>query len=244
MGSAPARNTKFAREKQDYLYLSTFEEEEPMRDLRRATQGTSGRILELLRRGPKTVDELARALELTRTAVRAQLASLMREDLVEQRDSRRGPSKPSHVYGVTVQAELLFSRAYVPILTQLLHALARRMSRAEFDSIMHEVGRGVMAGRPLPRGTLGERVTGASVLLNELGGLTEIAEENGGYLIRSHGCPLAAATADHPEVCNALESMLSEFVGEKVSKCCDRYNRERCCFEVGLTAGEGSPLLH
>ena len=215
-----------------------------MRNLRRAAQGTSGRILELLRRGPKTVDELARALELTRTAVRAQLASLMREDLVEQRDNRRGASKPSHVYGVTAQAELLFSRAYVPILTQLLHALARRLDPRDFDSIMHQVGKALLQGRPVPRGTLGERVAGASSLLNDLGGLTEISQENGGFIIRSHGCPLAAATVDHPEVCNALESLLSEFVGEKVSKCCDRYNRERCCFEVGLTADEGSSLLH
>jgi predicted ArsR family transcriptional regulator len=204
-----------------------------MRDLRRAAQGTSGRLLELLRRGPKTVDELARALDLTRTAVRAQLASLMRDDLVEHRESRRGTSKPSQVYGVTSGAELLFSRAYVPILTQLLHALSHRVSPAQFDSIMHEVGRGMMEGRALPRGTLGERVTGASALLNELGGLTEISEEDGGYVIRSHGCPLAAATAEHPEVCNALKSLLSEFVGAAVTKCCERYNRERCCFEIG-----------
>jgi predicted ArsR family transcriptional regulator len=204
-----------------------------MRDLRRAAQGTSGKILELLRRGPKTVDELARALDLTRTAVRAQLATLMRDQLVERRGSRPGFSKPSHLYGVTLQAELLFSRAYVPILTELLHALAGRMRDREFDSIMHQVGRQLLQGRTVPQGSLGERVAGASALLNELGGLTEISEEDGGYTIRSHGCPLAAATADHPEVCNALESLLSEFVGSKVTKCCDRYDRERCCFEIG-----------
>jgi predicted ArsR family transcriptional regulator len=97
------------------------------RQLAQAKDGTSGRILELLRRGPKTVDELAVALVLTRTAVRAQLAGLERDGLVEQRGSRRGTSKPSRMYGVTAQAELLFSRAYVPILTQLLHVLAQRL---------------------------------------------------------------------------------------------------------------------
>src|SRR5918997_1123656 len=94
---------------------------------RRAAQGTSGRIIELLRRGATTVDELASALGLTRTAVRAQLASLERDGLVERRGSRRGTSKPSRVYGITSQAELLFSQAYVPILTQLLHVLAQRL---------------------------------------------------------------------------------------------------------------------
>jgi predicted ArsR family transcriptional regulator len=214
------------------------------RQLARAQEGTSGRILELLRRGPKTVEELAVALNVTRTAVRAQLAGLERDALIEQQGSRRGTSKPSKVYGVTAQAELLFSRAYVPILTRLLHVLTRRLPAAEFDGVMHEVGRELMEGRTVPRGQLGERVAGASALLGELGGLIEVEEENGGYLIRSHGCPLAAATANHPEVCNALESLLSEFVGASVTKCCDRYNRERCCFEVVAPVDVASPLLH
>jgi predicted ArsR family transcriptional regulator len=184
-----------------------------------------------------TVDELATALALTHPAVRAQLASLERDDLVEQRGSRRGASKPSRVYGITSHAELLFSRAYVPILTQLLHVLARDMSPSAFDSIMREVGREFMAGRPVARGTLKERVNAASSLLNQLGGLTEVEESDGLYVIRSHGCPLAAATAHHPEVCNALESLLSEFVGSRATTCCDRFDRIRCCFEVG----ENSP---
>jgi predicted ArsR family transcriptional regulator len=200
--------------------------------LKRAKEGTSGQLLELLRRTPMTVEELAVALGVTRTAVRAQLASLERDGFVEQRGSRRGTSKPSRLYGVSSQAELLFSRAYVPILTRLLQVLARSQEPSEFDATMREVGRELMQGHSVAAGTLRERIAGASALLNELGGLTEVEEENGSYLIRSHGCPLAAATANHPEVCNALESMLSVFVGSEVNKCCDRYDRVRCCFEI------------
>jgi predicted ArsR family transcriptional regulator len=209
---------------------------------RRVAQGTAGRIMELLRRGPMTVDELAANLELTRTAVQAQLATLQHDELVEQRGIRRGTSKPARTYGVTMQAELLFSRAYIPILTQLVHVLARRLSPEEFDSVMREVGREAMADHPAPRGgTLFDRVTRASLFLNELGGLSEVEEENGLYVIRSHGCPLAAATALHPEVCNALESLLSEFAGTAVTKCCDRYDRERCCFEISRGTGAHQP---
>jgi predicted ArsR family transcriptional regulator len=197
-------------------------------------RGTAGRIMELLRRGAMTVDELAAALELTRTAVQSQLATLQQDELVEQRESRRGTSKPARTYGVTIQAELLFSKAYIPILTELVHVLAARMSSTEFDSIMRDVGRGLMTDRGSARGALRDRVSGASSLLNELGGLSEVEEEDGHFVIRSHGCPLAAATAEHPEACNALESMLSQFVGAKVTKCCDRYDRARCCFEIPL----------
>src|SRR4029079_15050051 len=113
------------------------------------------------------------ALSLPRTGVRAHLASVLRDGLAEVRGSRRGASKPSHVYGATAQAELLFSRAYVPILTQLMHVLAHRLPPTQFDTVMHGVGRRLMDGRAAPRGTRGERVAGASALLNELGGLTE-----------------------------------------------------------------------
>ena len=207
-------------------------------------EGTAGRIMELLRRGPLTVDDLAAALDLTRTAVRAQLATLQHQDLIEQRGTRRGTSKPARLYCVTTQAELLFSRAYIPILTHLLHALARRMSPTEFDSVMREVGRSVMGGRAVPGGPLRDRVIGASSLLNDLGGLTEVEEEDGLFVILSHGCPLAAATADHPEACNALESLLSQFVGTRVTKCCDRYARERCCFEVPRGSSTPTEVQH
>jgi predicted ArsR family transcriptional regulator len=110
---------------------------------------------------------------------------------------------------------------------------------------MREVGRGAMADRAGPRtGTLRERAARASSLLNELGGLSEIEEEDGLYVIRSYGCPLAAATALHPEVCNALESLLSEFAGTPVTKCCDRYDRVRCCFEVSGDDGASAQLQH
>jgi predicted ArsR family transcriptional regulator len=211
---------------------------------RRLTQGTAGRMLELLRQGAMTVDELAVALEVTRTAVRGQLATLQHDGLVEQRGTRRGTSKPSLTYGVTTQGELLFSQAYIPILTQLLHVLARRLSPEEFDSAMREVGRGMMGNRASAQGSLRERAVHASSLLNELGGLSEVEEEDGLYVIRSHGCPLAAATAEHPEACNALESLLAEFVGTKVTKCCDRYDRARCCFEIPRDSGIQKEVQH
>jgi predicted ArsR family transcriptional regulator len=220
-------------EKQDLFVESVLSEVVDMRHLpRRLAEGTGGKVMELLRQKAMTVDQLATSLGLTSNAVRAQLATLERDGLVEPRGSQRGPSKPSRIYGVTAQAELLFSQAYIPVLTQLLHVLSRRMSPADFDSVMREVGRGAMAGHAAPVGPLRHRVATASSLLNDLGGLTEVEEEDGLYVIRSHGCPLAAATADHPEACNALESLLTAFVGTKVTKCCDRYDRARCCFEV------------
>ncbi len=188
-----------------------------------------------------TIDELATAVGLTRTAIRSQLVTLQKDGSVEQRGERRGTSKPARTYGVTAEAELLLSRAYIPILTQLLHVLAERLPGREFDAVMREVGRGLMSGRPQPHGTVQERVLAASALLNDLGGVTEVDEEGSHFVIRGHSCPLAAATAEYPEACNALESLLSEFTGQRVAKCCDRYNRQGCCFEIAKAVARVRP---
>lgn len=201
----------------------------------RLMESSAGQVMRLLRRGPMTVDELAVALDVSGNAVRPQLAILERDGLVQLSDLRRGTSKPARTYMLTAEAELLFSRAYVPVLTQLLHVLDQRLEPREFNRIMREVGRQLMGDRTRPTGGLRQRAEAASALLNDLGGLTEVEQGRSGFRIRGYGCPLAAATQRHPEACNAVESLLTEFAGVPVSKCCEGEDRLRCCFEIGAT---------
>jgi predicted ArsR family transcriptional regulator len=199
----------------------------------RPVESTAGQIMGLLRRGSMTVDDLAGALGLTGNAVRPHLAALERDGLVHRSELRRGISKPARTYVLTPEAQLLFSRAYAPVLTQLLHVLDERLDAGEFDGLMREVGRRLMADRPRPSGDLRQRAEAAGALLHELGGLAQVEDHGDGFLIRGYGCPLAAATQRHPEACNAVESLLSEFAGVPVAKCCDSEDRLRCCFEIG-----------
>jgi predicted ArsR family transcriptional regulator len=194
---------------------------------------TAGQIMGLLRRGPMTVDELAADLGVSGNAVRAQLAILERDGLLAQGELRRGASKPARTYVLTAEAELLFSSAYVPVLTQLLHVLDERLDPNEFDRLMRDVGRRLIGDRPRPTGDLRQRAEAAGALLNDLGGLSRVEEHDGGFLVRGYGCPLSEATRRHPEACNAVESLLSEFAGVPVAKCCDIEDRLRCCFYVG-----------
>jgi predicted ArsR family transcriptional regulator len=186
-----------------------------------------------------TLDELVNELGLTRTAVRLQLAVLERNGSVERRGVRRGRTKPAHVYQLTGEAEQQLSRAYIPVLTQLLHVLPFGY-RAEFDAVMRDVGRELLAGQPRPRGALRARAEAASNLLNELGGLTDVSEEGPDLIIRSHGCPLAAAAVHHPETCSAMESLVSEFVGSAVRQRCERTNRPRCRFQIAGDDGSSA----
>ena len=106
------------------------------------------RVVGALRRGARTLDQLAGEIGLTRTAVRLHLATLERDGLVARRGVRAGRTKPSHVYELTQEAEQQLSRAYIPVLTQLVHVLADRLSAAEFDAVMRAVGRGLLSEMP------------------------------------------------------------------------------------------------
>ena len=201
----------------------------------RLAEGTSGRVVELLRHGPKTIDELAARLELTRTAVRSQLTILMGKRLVEQQGFRKGASKPARVFGLSAEAEQQLSRAYIPVLTQLLTRLSQQMSHDEFTQLMSDVGKDL--GRHFPtRGTLRQRVESASRILHELGGFTLVSEEANGFLITGQGCPLSAVTTEFPQACGIVAHLLAEAVGQRVTSCCERYDHRRCCFEVSGAA--------
>jgi predicted ArsR family transcriptional regulator len=202
----------------------------------RLPSGTAGRIVVHLRQADRTVDDLAAELSLTANAVRLHLARLEREGLIRRAGFRPGVSRPAVLYALTPEAELLFSRAYIPVLTQLLHVLSAKLGPREFDALMRQVGGQLMAGRPRPTGSLRERAKRGSALLNELGGVSRVATEEKRLVIRGDSCPLAAATRDHPEACNAVEGLLSEFVGAQVTSCCERQSRLRCCFAIGAPA--------
>ena len=198
----------------------------------RARDHTRARVIAALRRGSTTLEELVSELGLTRTAIRLQLASLERDGHVSRRGVRPGRTKPAHVYELTGEGERQLSRAYIPVLTELLHVLSERLSQSEFDAVMRAVGRGLLAETVRPRGDLHARVDAASALLDQFGGMTEVVDEGPDLIIRSHGCPLAATAIDHPETCNAMESLVSEFVGSAVTQRCDRIGRARCRFHI------------
>ena len=198
-------------------------------------ESTRGRIVTLLRRSGRTVEELARAVALTDNGVRGHLAVLERDGVVRQRGSVRrgsGGGKPAYVYELTSEAEDLFPKAYEPALGQLLDVLAERLGLEESEALLRSVGRRLVEGKTVPTHGSRARLEAAVSLLNELGGLAELEERDGTLFIRGYGCPLSAVTPDHPEVCRLAEALVAEVAGVPVHECCDRSERPRCCFEV------------
>jgi predicted ArsR family transcriptional regulator len=207
---------------------------------RQFLESTRGRIVDLLRRGTRTVDEIASALALSDNAVRLQLAGMQRDGLVQRSGLRRATTRPAQLYDLTPELEHLLSGAYVPLLNQLVRLIASTESAERFDALMRDAGRGLAdeLRAQIPDAPLDRRLAAASRLLNaELGALTEVEKRNEHFVIRGHGCPLASLTNKQPSVCHAIESLLTNLLGTSVREQCDRSGQPRCCFEVFTPRG-------
>jgi predicted ArsR family transcriptional regulator len=198
-------------------------------------ESTRGRVVTLLRGATCSVEELAGRLDLTDNAVRAHLLTLERDGLVRQTGVRRGSRKPHFTYSLTQEAERLFPKAYDLLLNQLIAVLKCRLSQAEIDGVLREVGRSLAAGAPSEEDDdLPSRVRGAIKVLEAIGGAAEAEQHDEKIVIKSSGCPLAAAVATHPEVCRLAETLISEIVKTSVKEHCNREGIPQCRFEIAV----------
>jgi predicted ArsR family transcriptional regulator len=202
-------------------------------------ESTRGRIVTLLRRSNRTVEDLARVLDLTDNGVRAHLAVLERDGIVRQRGSIRrssGGGKPAYVYELTREGEELFPKAYEPTLRRLLDVLADQLGPEESEALLGLVGRRLAEDHSTRTDGAHARLETAVEVLNELGGLAELEERDGAVVIRGYSCPLAGVTPEHPEVCRMAETLIAELAGVPVHEHCDRGERPRCCFEIASSS--------
>ncbi len=190
------------------------------------------RLLALLRQEPRTVDELATGLGVTRNAVRVQLAALERDGMVHRAALRPSLRRPAQTYAVTSEAEVLLSRLYAPVALSLVRELADRMDGDALRELFRAVGRRLAAELPRPRGDLRERAQAVSTLLNELGGLTEIETTEQEIVLRGYACPLAAIAAHQPSVCAAVEALVEALLERPAEEHCDRSGAPRCRFVI------------
>jgi predicted ArsR family transcriptional regulator len=191
-------------------------------------------ILRLLRRAPQSVGDLAEALRVSANAVRANLARLERDGLVQEAGRRPGFRKPESLYDITPEAERLFARAYAPVLETLLAVLESDSGEKELDKRLREVGR-QLAAPHLPSMkslSLEQRAKAALEILEDFGGLAAIERRDRQAFVIGFGCPFSEVVNKHPRLCLVVQSLVGELLGREVREQCQRGVRSKCCFLV------------
>ena len=137
--------------------------------LRKQLLDTSrGRIVTLLQAEPLTADDIATKMNLTQSAVRVQITAMERDGVVRRAGMRPGATRPSHVFELTPDEEQLLSKAYIPLLMQLVGACAEGLPAHQMVALLRRAGKGLardLAQGKRLAGSLRSRVAMASHMM-------------------------------------------------------------------------------
>jgi predicted ArsR family transcriptional regulator len=175
----------------------------------------------LRNKGGATIDGIAGAIGVTRTAVRQHLASLMQDGLVAAGDTRPTGGRPERLFVLTPQGREEFPRRYSWFAQLLVEAIEREHGRSGLRARLGRIAAAVVAGirQGVPAsGSRREKVEALSELMDELGYDARTARDlEGAPTIEADNCVFHELAAKNPEVCHFDLALLSGYTGSKVT---------------------------
>jgi predicted ArsR family transcriptional regulator len=186
------------------------------------TSTTRREILSLIkRRGPMTVQELSRSLEITPMGVRQHLAILERDGHVRSNGIRRGQGRPSRVYSITLEGDKVFPRTYEQVATALLDDVKALDGEAKVSAVFEhrrkrqlEQYRARMAGKEFP-----EKVAALTALREEEGYLAEHEQlDKDSFVLIEHNCPIRTVAEAYPQACACEMTLFVDALGAEVTR--------------------------
>lgn len=180
-----------------------------------------GLLRHLLRRkSGATVDELAQALGVTRTAVRQHLAALMRDGFVVRGAERASGGRPLTLYVLTNEGRETFPRQYSWFARLLVEAMAQEHGAAGLRTRFGRIAASVVA--QLPRrtpagGSRREKVTELSALMDQLGyDARKVRDVGGAPTIEADNCIFHELAQRNPAICQFDLAVMTGYTGSKV----------------------------
>jgi len=185
--------------------------------MRAFTDAERPAVLDLLKlHGPLNAPALAKLRRVNITAVRQQLAALVRERLVARRIVRRGVGRPTHVYALTEKAETLFPQGYGPLALSLLRQIRESDGDGRIEALLARRTRETAK-------VYRERLRGKSTA-EKWRELARIRAEEG-YMaapirggLAEHHCPIAAIAREFPQVCRAEKRLFEQVLGRPLQR--------------------------
>ena len=194
-------------------------------------QSTRWEILQLLKRRERaTVQELAKALNMTLMGVRLHLVVVERDGYVRRSTLREKPGRPAMVYSLTPKAEEIFPKRYDLLAENLLKATQREGVACDPSAIVAMTGH-ELAQTFLSRmnGGMAGRIEDASQILDEMGGFTTCEKVEGGYLIHQYNCLFYRVAARNRDVCAIDQIFLRELLGTEPQRKACLLDGGGCC---------------
>jgi predicted ArsR family transcriptional regulator len=196
---------------------------------------TKVKILELLKRSPMSVVDLASELGVTRTAVNVPLRQLEAEGFVRSSQKREAGQlgKPPRVYEAAPGSEDRFSSAYSVGLGALLATLGSELAGEDVSRLLQATGKRLAREANLaPSADFDHDVRCAMKFADGLGAQTDVEVGGKDAVVRNYSCPLASSVRAEPRVCQIMAAYFGEATGADATEECQRGDRLICQYRL------------
>ncbi len=161
-----------------------------------------------------SIDELAQALAVTRTAVRQHLAALERDGLVKRGATRPTGRRPEQLHQLTEHGRELFPRQYPLLANLLIGEVAGLMGPEALLALMRQLGRklaGDLESDVVDEGRIVEHMNAAGYEAKVF------FRSSGEPQIVAHNCVFHHLAKAHPVVCELDLALIGTLGGAEVS---------------------------
>ncbi|MEJ2314073.1 MAG: ArsR family transcriptional regulator [Nitrospirota bacterium] len=210
-----------------YLNLST-----PGRGRGVDARPSRQKIINYLKRSDwMTVAELSKKVGITPMAVRQHLLALDRQGIVRNVVRKTGIGRPVFLYGLTEKAESIFPKSYGGFINEVFSTIVEMEGPDMLDRIIKRRKEQLLRGKfnflsdiSSPR----DKVITLAEMLNQDGYMTEIDEQDGGYVLKEFNCPISEIASNYPQPCKYELELYRDLLGTGV-------RRQECLCDGGIS---------
>jgi len=171
---------------------------------------------------------MAEDLDLSITAVRSYLLELEKNNLIVQKEQKKGSGRPARFYSLHENAISLFPKSYSEFSVKLLNKVVSKYGKKAAKEILVEIGKEnakeirkrieTEHNINLDEVTTKEKLELVMKVFKENQKFPILVKENGDYFLKNHNCLLYDVVQKQPLACIVDETCLQELVGYKAEK--------------------------
>ncbi|HEX4095787.1 MAG TPA: metalloregulator ArsR/SmtB family transcription factor [Caulobacteraceae bacterium] len=189
--------------------------------LPRSQTGRAAVLAQVKREGPVAADALAAQLGLTPMAVRQHLQALEREGLVAQQEADRKAARgrPARVWRTTAAGDRRFADAHAGLTVDLIRQMRAAFGEEGLDRLLALRTAEQAAAYGAEVGAYGDlrgRLQALAAIREREGYMAELREDEGGFLLLEHHCPVCAAASICTGLCREELALFGRVLGEGV----------------------------
>ncbi|MCP1387101.1 transcriptional regulator [Corynebacterium sp. TA-R-1] len=181
-------------------------------------------MAQLLKRGPVSASELARALGISAAGVRRHLDILLDEGLAETCEPNQiageeaGRGRPAKHFRLTAVGRDHFGNSYDTLALEAVDLIKDLGGESAVRSFAKERIEKILGGVQGVHGAddVEGVIDAVAAALENHGYAASITRAGGGIQICQHHCPVSAVAAAHPELCDAEHEAISQLVGRHI----------------------------